>query len=122
MTIITDEGSFDPDFACSLSATELVERGQEFARLFADAEEVAELGSGYALRFPNRDSWITEAVDLVITERKCCPFFCFTIAFEANEGPVWLHVVGPGEVKTLIWESMVPAHLRPTVRADRLST
>jgi hypothetical protein len=122
MTTITDRSDFDPDIACSLSATELVERGEDFARLFEDAEELAELADGFALRFPNRDSWITEAVGLVIAERKCCPFFGFTLAFEADGGPVWLHVVGPREVKTLIWELMVPAHLRPTVYADRLST
>jgi hypothetical protein len=87
-----------------------------------DAEEIVELADGYSLRFPNCDSWITQAVELVIAERTCCPFFGFTLAFEADGGPVWLHIVGPGEVKTLIWELLVPAHLRPTVRADRLGT
>jgi hypothetical protein len=111
MTVVTDERSSDLDIACSLSATERVERGQEFASLFSNAEEVAELADGYALKFPNHDSWIMRAVEVIIAERKCCPFFGFTLAFEANGGPVWLHVVGPGEVKTLVWELMVPAHL-----------
>jgi hypothetical protein len=111
MTAITDDATFDIDVACSLSAPELVERGQEFERLFADAEDVAELADGYALKFPNRDSWITRAVELVIAERKCCPFFGFTLTFEADGGPVWLHIVGPGEVKTFIREQVVPAHL-----------
>jgi hypothetical protein len=114
MTEITDGVSIDLDIACGLSATERVERGQEFASLFAGAEEVAELVDGYALKFPNRDAWIMRAVEMIIAERKCCSFFAFTLALEANGGPVWLHVVGPGEVKTLIWELMVPAHLRST--------
>jgi hypothetical protein len=122
MTAITDDGRLDRDIACSLSVRELEERGQEFARLFADAEEVVELADGYAFRFPNHDSLITKGVELVIAERKCCPFFGFTLAFEANGGPVWLHVLGPGDVKMLIWELMVPAHLRPTVHADSLGT
>jgi hypothetical protein len=112
MTEIIEERSSDLDIACSLSATERVKRGQEFASLFADAEEVTELADGYALKFPNHDTWIMRAVELIVGERKCCPFFGFTLAFEANGGSVWLHVVGPGEVKTLIWELMVPAHLR----------
>jgi hypothetical protein len=114
MTVITDGARIDLDIACSLSATERVERGQEFASLFADVEEVAELADGYALKFPNRDAWIMQAAELIVAERKCCSFFGFTLDFEANGGPVWLHVVGPEEVKTLIWELMVPAHLRPT--------
>jgi hypothetical protein len=110
---MTTDPTFDIDVACSLSTPELAERGQEFDRLFADAEDVAELADGYALRFPNRDSWITSAVALIVAERKCCPFFGFTLRFEPNGGPVWLHIVGPGEVKTLIRQQLVPAHLRP---------
>lgn len=115
MDTTIDEAPFDIDVACSLSAPEQAERGEEFARLFADAEEVAELPEGYALKFPNRDAWITRAVELIVAERKCCPFFGFTLAFEPGGGPVWLHVVGPGEVKAFIREQVVPAHLRPAV-------
>ena len=111
MTTTTDDATFDIDIACSLTADELVERGEAFAHLFADAEAVAELATGYALRFPNRDAWIERAVELIIAERTCCPFFSFTLAFEPNGGPVWLHVEGPGQVKAFIREQMVPAHL-----------
>jgi len=114
MTTITDDSTFDIDIACSLSAAERAERGQGFEQLLRDAQEVAELADGYALKFPNRDSWITGAVELIVAERKCCPFFGFTIAFEPNGGPVWLHITGPGEVKTLVREQMVPPHLRPS--------
>jgi hypothetical protein len=105
--------SFDIQIACSLTDAERTARGDSFDRLLADADDLAELPSGYALRFPNREGWITRAVELVIAERKCCPFFGFTLAFEPNGGPVWLHVAGPGEVKEFIRERMVPAHLRP---------
>lgn len=112
MATIIDGSTFDIDIACSLSATEQVERGQDFERLLADAEEVTELVDGYALKFPNHDAWITRAVELIIAERACCPFFGFTLAFEPSGGPVWLQVVGPGEVKAFIREQMVPPHLR----------
>ena len=115
MDTTIDEATFDIDVACSLSAPEQVERGQQFERLFADAEEVAELSQGYALKFPNRDAWITRAVELIVAERKCCPFFGFILAFEANGGPVWLHITGPGEVKAFLREQVVPAHLRPAL-------
>lgn len=112
MTTIIDNTTRDRDIACSLSTTEQAERTQDFARLLRDAEEVAELPDGYALRFANRDRWITHAVELIVAERKCCPFFSFTLVFESNQGPVWLHIVGPGEVKLLIREQVVPPHLR----------
>lgn len=115
MTTIPDQVTVDIDIACTLSATERVEREQDFDRLFADAEDVAELADGYALRFPNHDAWITRTVELIIAERKCCPFFGFTLAFEPNGGPVWLHIVGQNDVKAFIREQVVPAHLRSSV-------
>lgn len=79
MTTSTKDQTFG--IACSLTATERVERGQDFERLFANAEDVAELADGYAFKFPNRDAWITRAAELIIAERKCCPFFGFTLTF-----------------------------------------
>ena len=115
MTTITDDATFDIDVACSLSAAEQAERGQDFERLLVDAEDVAELADGYALKFPNRDRWITRAVELIVAERKCCPFFGFTLAFEPDGGAVWLRIVGPGEVKAFIREQVLPPRLRPSV-------
>jgi hypothetical protein len=112
MTTQNDLSTFDIDIACSLTAAEQAERGGDFDRLLAGAEGVTELANGYALRFPNRDAWITHAVELVIAERKCCPFFGFTLAFEPDNGPVWLHIEGSGEVKSWIGERMVPRHLQ----------
>ena len=107
---------YDIDIACSLSAIEQQERGKQFEEFFAKAEEVAELAEGYALRLPNRDPLITRAVELIIAERKCCPFFGFTLVFDKDGGPVWLHLVGPGQVKSFIGEQMVPVHLRASPR------
>jgi hypothetical protein len=117
VSTITDSEplDIDIDIACSLSAAEKAERGQEFSRLFADAEDVAKLADGYALKFPNRHAWVIQAAKVIIAERKCCPFFVFTLDFEVNGGPVWLHVRGPGAVKAFIRESVVPPHLRPVL-------
>jgi len=94
--------------------TERVEREEGFARLFTDVEEVAELSDGFAFKFPNRDSCITRIVNVIVAERKCCPFFRFTLTFEPDGGPVWLHVLGSSEVKTFIGEQVIPTHLRPS--------
>jgi hypothetical protein len=115
MTTITEDTTFDIDIACSLTAAEQAERGEEWAQLLADADQVTELVEGYALRFPNRDAWITRAVEVIIAERKCCPFFGFSLVFEQNGGPVWLHISGPGEVKAFIRDQVVPSRLRTAV-------
>jgi hypothetical protein len=114
MNTTTDSSPFELGVACSLTAGERVERGQGWEDLLADAEEVRELAEGYALKFPNRDAWITQAVELIVSERKCCPFFRFSLAFEPEGGPVWLHIEGQGEVKSFIKEGMLPRQLRPT--------
>jgi hypothetical protein len=36
---------------------------------------------------------ITEWIGL---EQRCCPFFEFELRFEADGGPVWLHLMGSG--------------------------
>jgi hypothetical protein len=113
-TIIAQE-TFDITVVCGLSATDRQERGQEWVRLLEDAEEVAELADGYALKFPDRESWIARAVELIVAERKCCPFFGFAITFAPDGGPIWLHVRGSGEAKALIEAFFVPAHLRATL-------
>jgi hypothetical protein len=115
MTTITDDATFDIDIACSLTAEERVERGGDWEQLLTEAEEVKELADGYALKFPNRDAWITGAAELIAAERKCCPFFRFTLAFEPDGGDVWLHIEGPADVKEFIREQVIPLHLRPSV-------
>jgi len=47
----------------------------------------------------------------MITECTCCPFFGFTLVFDPNNGPVWLHIVGSNEVKAFIRDQVVPSHL-----------
>lgn len=114
MTTPTYRPSVDIDIACSLTAPEQAKRGQEFEQLFADSTAAVELEDGYALQFPNRDDWIRRAIETVIAERKCCPFFHFSLDFEAGGGPVWLHIVGPDEIKPFIRAQWVPSHLVAT--------
>jgi hypothetical protein len=49
MTTITDNTTFEIDIACSLSAAEVAERGQEFERLFADDAEGPNLDQDLAV-------------------------------------------------------------------------
>ena len=85
-------------FACNMRAMTPVERTQHAAlshQLLGGVREKRELPNGYALRLPP-EQWLSAARWSVL-ERKCCPFFAFELASEANHGPVWLRITGaPG--------------------------
>ena len=92
----------DIPLACTLSASELVTRGQEVNDLFKHVQQVNELADGYALRFPGNDTWANQLTQFISFERECCPFFTFSLLFEQKQGPIWLHLRGPEGVKAII--------------------
>lgn len=90
--------------ACALSPEVQDERGLEIADLFAHADAMRELPDGYALRFPGEGAWGTRLLGFIAGERECCPFFAFTLAFEPERGPIWLHLCGGEGVKEFVGE------------------
>jgi hypothetical protein len=94
--------------ACKLSEAEQALREEELAKdIFSNCQEVAELGDGYAFRFPSDQEWAAKLVEFIGFERKCCPFFTFELAFEPQEGPMWLRLKGPEGVKSLVRQNFV---------------
>jgi hypothetical protein len=82
--------------ACKLTDRELRERKDTSLRkLLARVEEVKDLDSGYALRFPTDDSVLVDLVEVVRLERQCCPFLRFRIEVAPADGPIWLELAGP---------------------------
>jgi hypothetical protein len=89
--------------ACNLCGADLANRGDEIEQeLFQFVKEVRELSDGFAYRFPASDPWPQMALDFILEERKCCPFFTFELVFEPGEGPMWLHLRGGEGVKEFI--------------------
>ena len=91
-----------PRAACSLSFDELGQRADLFSGLTREADSVEELDDGLALTFPSSDEVATRLLDLVLAERRCCPFFRFELVFEPEQGPVRLHLKGPAGTKALV--------------------
>ena len=96
----------DVPIACSLTANELVTRGEEVDDLFTGVEQVRELADGYALRFPGTSTWPQRVLDFIQGERDCCLFFTFELIFIPNQGPIWLHIRGPEGVKEMVMETL----------------
>lgn len=97
--------------ACTLSESEFVTRVQEVGELFKSVQQVDELIDGYALRFPGSDAWANRLLQFITFERGCCPFFTFALVFEAQQGPIWLHLRGSEGTKAII-EEMINRHVK----------
>ena len=61
---------------------------------------------GYAFRFPPTADLLQKAATFIARERKCCPFYDFTLRVEREGGPLWLHLTGREGVKAFIQAEM----------------
>ncbi len=92
-------------FACNAKALSQPERAryQDLTqRLFAAVQENRELSDGYGFRLPPGE--LIAVAEWVGLERRCCPFFTFTLEQTRDGGPLWLRVTGPAGVKAFIRE------------------
>ncbi len=99
-------GGQEEVIACLLSEREYAIRGEELAAgLFAAVEEISELPDGYAFRLSGGGAQFESLLEFIATERRCCPFLAFELAFEPHGGPLWLRMRGSPPVKTFIAEA-----------------
>lgn len=102
-----DADELERGVACRLDAGGLDERRGQARRLRASIEEVRELEHGLALRFPGDAERALAITEFVSEERRCCPFFAFTLRFEPEEGPIWLEVRGPPGTREFLAEELL---------------
>ncbi|HJU66444.1 MAG TPA: hypothetical protein VJ596_12230 [Gemmatimonadaceae bacterium] len=83
--------------ACVAGAIAPEERQGHFAliaRLFReDVRERRTIAGGYGYRF--EPQMLDDVARFVSNERRCCPFLRFSIELAPDDGPLWLHLVGP---------------------------
>lgn len=92
----------DDEFACDLTALTPDEREHHIAasaRLFGSMLEGRELADGFALRVPDGPDTLAALADFIEHDRRCCPFFRFTLVVEPHGGPIWLHITGAPGIK-----------------------
>jgi hypothetical protein len=90
----------DIPIACDLTAIPADVRQQhieEELRVFQSAQAVQELENGYAFRFA--PEMLLPVAQMVENERRCCPFFAFTLELAPGGGPLWLRLTGDEGVK-----------------------
>jgi len=89
--------------ACSLTTVELRDREATLLAQFRLAViETEELQEGYAFRLSGDGEWIGLVAELMVAERKCCPFLSFELVALPNKGPVIVRVTGLAGTKEFL--------------------
>ena len=91
--------------ACHLGALEPAERAR-YAALRADLGArrlgVRDAADGYVFTYSGDAETIVKLAEFVTLERRCCPFFDFTLEVAAGLGQVRLTIGGGPEVKEFL--------------------
>jgi hypothetical protein len=89
--------------ACALTDAEFRERERMILqKLMPAAIERKDLAGGYVFRFSPDDDLLRAITEMIILERKCCPFLDFKITLEAGGGDIWLEMTGAPGAKEFI--------------------
>ena len=100
---LTSDTASDLPVACTLSAAELRERGDEVvAPLFARVQRMEETPDGYCFAFPAEAEGVRDLLEFILSERDCCPFFTFELGFPSPHESVWLTLRGGEGVKEFV--------------------
>ncbi len=94
-----------PVLACIMDALPKAQQPLHQAnasRLFASAQEVREMATGYAWRLPNETDLFQTVVSFICYERLCCPFFHFSLEVEPDQEPIWFSITGAVDMKTFL--------------------
>lgn len=98
-------------FTCNPEAMSPKERERHavvYRKLRDGCKEVRELPNGYGFRFDPEPELFQMAAEFVTLERRCCPFFTFTLELERDEGPLWLRLTGEPGAKEVMKEKLKP--------------
>ena len=92
-------------FFCSLEALTVSERAEHLtlsARLVDAVFETAELSDGYSFQIDRARISLKELATWSEFERRCCPFFDFTLVSGRESGSLSLRLTGRNGVKPFI--------------------
>ena len=94
--------------ACNLNALSPSERARrsELARIVqANSSSLEETDSGYRVHLSDDSEICEHALELILLERRCCPFLSLALAFEPGKGAVALAIGGAPGVKQFLTEN-----------------
>lgn len=89
--------------ACTLNDAEFRKREQVILRkIMQTAVERKELADGFDFRFSPGDDLLREITEMIILERKCCPFLDFKLTLKAGNADLRLEITGAAGAKEFV--------------------
>ena len=108
-----------PTIACNLDALSPSERARrsELARIIQKSStSLDETVSGYRVQLPDDSEVCERALELILLERRCCPFLSLALAFEPGNAAMAIAIGGGPGVKQFLTESGILGCAQPTER------
>jgi hypothetical protein len=93
------------NFYCNIKALNPAERAHQkqlTQKLIASRTQIVETPKGYEFQFDPSNVSLSEVVEWVVTEEKCCPFYYFHIDLEREGSLVCLGLTGKEGIKRFI--------------------
>ncbi len=72
------------------------------AQIHADITRIVEVENGYVFHLPDDDATLTTLAEWIALERRCCPFFEFTVSVGGSEPSILVALTGSPEVKQFL--------------------
>jgi hypothetical protein len=91
--------------ACQLSVFSADERLRYSglrARIDAAVTSVVEITRGFEFRLPGNDFTLALVAEWIALERRCCPFFEFTVSVAGSDASIRVALTGSLEVKQFL--------------------
>jgi hypothetical protein len=101
-------------FFCNVKALTAPERSEHLeltTRLAKSVSRTTELADGYAFEVDGRRISFKDLAAWTEFERRCCPFFDFTLEWRRENGPMTIRLTGRDGVKQFI-QAEFPKNLR----------
>lgn len=96
------------NLSCRLNDRDFAERKTVLKNeIFNSVQTIEELENGYLLKFDEEDGFDAKLMELMVTERKCCPFFEIKIRLLPYKKGIHLEVSGQAGVKDFLKKELI---------------
>ena len=109
-----------PAIACNLNALSTSERArcsELVRRIQKGSSSLEETDSGYRVQLLDDSEICERALELILLERRCCPFLSIALSFEPGNGAVALAIGGAPGVKQFLTENGILGCAQPGDRS-----
>ena len=105
--------------ACQLNVFSPDERQRYRAartRIEAAVIRIVEVENGFVLHVADEDAMLAIIADWVVLERRCCPFFEFTVSVGGSDPSIRVALTGSPEVKEFLKSELGSPVVSPNTR------